>query len=1114
MNNRFPNIKASTAFTLTLLFLAQANLVLAQEPEKLPAGAKVEKISITPASLDLAGPFSYSQVLLTGILNTGENADLTRLGKWTVPEDLVKISPSGLISSLKDGAGMISASFDGKTVSIPIKISQTKSLAPTSFINDVMPLLARTGCNQGTCHGSAEGKNGFKLSLRGYDSLFDHRSLTDDLEGRRFNRAAPDSSLMLLKASGQTPHAGGSLIQPGDRTYEILRKWIAEGVKYDPSTPKVSRIEVFPKDFVLPLPGMKQQMLVKAFYPDNTSRDVTAEAFLESSNIDAALVEKNGVVQGLRRGEATVLARFEGNYAASTFIIMGDRKNFKWAPQIENNFIDHLVFEKLQSIKVLPSGLCSDTEFLRRITLDLTGLPPTSEAVKAFLADKRESKTKRDEVIDKLVGSADYIEHWTNKWADLLQVNKLYLGDQGAAKLNSYIRDLIATNKPYNKFASEILTSSGSNLENPAASYFKILRDPAAAAENSTHLFLGVRFNCNKCHDHPFERWTQDQYYQLSAYFAQISRVEDQKYKGQKVGGSAVEGAQPLVEVIQDLKSGEMKHERTGLVAPPQFPFALKDKAADNSSRRQQLAHWVTSKENPYFARSFVNRQWAYLMGVGLIEPIDDIRAGNPSSNPMLLEKLAAEFIQSEFNIQHIVKLICKSRVYQLSVQTNDWNKDDESNFSHALARRLPAEVLFDSIHRATGSITKLPGVPAGTRAAQLVDASVDVGGGFFQLFGKPPRQSACECERSSSMMLGPVLSLVNGPVIGDAVRDPNNLIAKLLGTQKDDSKLVEELFLSVLNRPPTQPEINAGLKALKDGEPEFQPLMEEFNRRAEALEIHKKSESQRITQWEKSYTKVAEWENIKTSTASAKSKAKFTKLDDGSFLASGENPLQETITVKIPVDKQAWTGILLEVLPHDSLLPTKGPGRAPNGNFVLNEFKATFNLDGQKPMPLPLTNPKSTFNQPTFPIANAIDNNLTTGWAIAPEFGKPNSAYFQIQNPALITNKGEITITLIQNFGTQHTLGRFRISLTKSQGQVQPFGAESELVKILLLEPTKRNPMQINAVLAAFRDQDAELIRLQNNLSSFGKPIDKRQVGAQDLVWALLNSKAFQFNH
>jgi hypothetical protein len=362
-------------------------------------------------------------------------------------------------------------------------------------------------------------------------------------------------------------------------------------------------------------------------------------------------------------------------------------------------------------------------------------------------------------------------------------------------------------------------------------------------------------------------------------------------------------------------------------------------------------------------------------------------------------------------------------------------------------------------------------------------------------------------------MMLGPVLSLVNGPVIGDAVRDPNNLIAKLLGSQKDDSKLIEELFLSVLNRPPTQPEINAGLKALKDGEPDFQPMVEEFNRRTEALEIYKKSEAQRLDQWEKSYSKIAEWENIKAATASAKSKAKFTKLDDGSFLASGENPLQETLTIKIPVDKQAWTGFLLEVLPHDTL-PAKGPGRSSNGNFVLNEFKATFNLEGQKPTPIPLTNPKSTFNQPTFPIANAIDNNLTTGWAISPAFGKPNSAYFQIQNPALFKDKGELTITLVQNFGTQHTLGRFRISLTKSPGQVQPFGAESELVKIFLLEPAKRNPMQNNTILAAFRAQDAELIRLQNNLSSFGKPIDKRQIGAQDLVWALLNSKAFQFNH
>ncbi len=1112
MKNTFSVFKV-LAIPLALVILVQANFAFSQETEKLQPGLQIQKISIYPSEIELKGTFSYAQVLLLGLLESGENADLTRLGKWTVPEALVKISASGIISPLKDGEGVITASFNGNTASIPIKISDTKITSTTSFTKDVMPVLTRTGCNSGTCHGSADGKNGFKLSLRGYDSLFDHRALTDDLEGRRFNRAAPDSSLMLLKSTGQTPHVGGALIQPGDRTYEIIRKWIAEGVKYDPTSPKVSRIEVFPRNFVLPLPGMKQQMQVRAFYSDNSSRDVTAEAFLESSNIDAALVEKNGIIQGLRRGEATVLARFEGNYAASTFIIMGDRKGFKWQDQPKNNFIDNLVYEKLQAIKVLPSNLCSDTEFLRRVTLDLTGLPPNREAVKAFLADKRDSKIKRDEVIDKLVGSNDYIEHTTNKWADLLQVNKAFLGDQGATKFRAYIRDLIASNKPYNIFASEILTSTGSNLETPAASYFKILRDPTAATENSTHLFLGVRFNCNKCHDHPFERWTQDQYFQLSAYFAQISRVEDQKYKGQKVGGSAVEGAQPLVEIIQDVKTGDLKHEKTGLVVQPQFPFALKDKAADNSNRRQQLAHWITSSENPYFAKSFVNRQWSYLMGVGLIEPIDDIRAGNPASNPKLLEKLAEEFIQSKFNIQHIVKLICKSRIYQLSVDTNIWNKDDESNFSHALARRLPAEVLFDSIHLATGSASKLPGLPLGARAALLVDSSADVGGGFFQLFGKPPRQSACECERSSSMMLGPILSLVNGPVIGDAVKDPQNLISKLLATEKNDINLVSELFLAVLNRPPSPQEIASGLKALKDGEPEFQPLVEEYNRRFESLELYKKSEAQRMTQWESSYNKIAVWEKIKPSSAVAKSKAKISELPDGSYLLSGENPPIETITFKFPVDKNAWTGFLLETLPDDSL-PAKGPGRAINGNFVLSEFKATYSLNDKKPIPVPLTNPKSTFNQDQFPIANAIDNNLTTGWAISPQFGKANSAYFQIQTPTLFKDKGEFTITLTQNFGTQHTLGRVRISLTKTPGTVQPFGAESEIVRNLQIEPEKRTPQQKDILLSAFRTQDVELVRLQNLVSYFGKPIDKRQIGAQDLTWALLNSKAFQFNH
>ncbi len=322
---------------------------------------------------------------------------------------------------------------------------------------------------------------------------------------------------------------------------------------------------------------------------------------------------------------------------------------------------------------------------------------------------------------------------------------------------------------PYDQFCYQLLTGSGSNMANPAASYFKILRDPGQAMENTTHLFLAIRFNCNKCHDHPFERWTQDQYYTLSSYFAQVSRTEDPKFKGQKTQGTAVQGALPLVE-IDTRRQDRRRQKRThGPVAEPKFPFEHSDMPDAHASRREQLARWIAAKDNPYFAKSYVNRVWSYLLGVGIIEPIDDIRAGNPPTNPQLLDRLASEFIESDFNVQELIKTICKSRTYQHAITTNKWNADDEINYSHAIARRLPAEVLFDAIHRAAGSQSRLPGLPAGARAVQLVDSNVPVSGSFLELFGKPPRESACECERSNTMLLGPVLNLVNGPGAGDS---------------------------------------------------------------------------------------------------------------------------------------------------------------------------------------------------------------------------------------------------------------------------------------------------------------------------------------------------------
>ncbi|HMF20328.1 MAG TPA: DUF1553 domain-containing protein, partial [Gemmataceae bacterium] len=817
---------------LGALFCLNRSGVPAQDVEKLPAGLKIVRVEAFPQALDLKNPFDYGQLLVTGLLASGERMDLTRMAQITGQGNLVKVSPTGLVRSVSDGAGELKVTVAGLEAKIPVKVSGQKAPFTISFVQDVMPVMSKMGCNAGTCHGSAKGKNGFQLSLRGYDPLFDHRALTDDVDARRMNRAAPDRSLMLMKPAGAVAHVGGVLTQPGEPYYEIIRNWIAQGVKLDLTSPRVTKIEIVPQNTVLQLPGMKQQMAVLATFADGKVRDVSAEAFIESSNTEIATVDKHGLVKALRRGETAMLARYEGSYAAATLIVMGDRNGFAWKETPVNNYIDTLVYDKLKTVKVLPSELCTDEEFVRRVYLDVTGLAPEPAEIRAFLADPRPTRAKRDALIDKLVGSKEYVEHWSNKWSDLLQVNTRFLGGQGAAALRKWIVDAVAKNMPYDKFAYTILTASGSNFDNPPASYYKILRDPDAAMENTTHLFMAVRFNCNKCHDHPFERWTQDQYYHLSSFFAQIGRTPDPKFKGRQIPGTAVRPQLPEVELISDVQGGEVKNPRSGEVAAPVFPFTIANMPPTKASRREQLARWITSKENPYFAKSYVNRVWSYLLGVGLIEPVDDIRAGNPPTNPKLLDRMTEEFIKSGFNVQELIKTICKSRTYQHSIVTNAWNKDDETNYSHALARRLSAEMLFDAIHRATGSKSRLPGLQPGARAAELLDSNAQVDGTFLDLFGKPPRESACECERTNAaMMLGPVLNLVNGPVIANALKDPSNRIATLLATEKDDTKVVQELFLATLCRMPTAKEIKLGVEALSGNDEDYAKKLDEHKK-------------------------------------------------------------------------------------------------------------------------------------------------------------------------------------------------------------------------------------------------------------------------------------------
>ncbi len=1115
-------MKLSRLLPLAVCFVAFAVPAAAQE--KIPDGAKVTKIEVRPAKVDLDGPFTYAQLLVTATLDNGETLDATRLAKIAPPKSAT-VSAVGQVRPVADGSGDISVSLAGAFAIVPLTVKGFGGEPPVSFVTDVQPILGKLGCNAGTCHGAQAGKNGFKLSLRGYDSIYDFRALTDDLEGRRFNRAAPEKSLMLLKPAGAVPHQGGVTMQAGDPNYELVRRWIAQGVKLDLDAVRVKSVEIFPKNPVVSRIGQKQQFAVVATYTDGRVRDVTAEAFIESSNTEVATVDKAALVTTARRGEATMLARYEGAYAASTVVIMGDRTGFAWEARPVHNYIDDLVDTKLKKVRVQASGLADDATFLRRVHLDLTGLPPTPEQVIAFVADTRDGRVKREEVIESLVGGDAFVEHWSNKWADMLMVNRKFLGDVGATAFRKWIRDRVAENKPYDTFAYDVLTATGSNVENPPAAYFKTLRSADAVMENTTQLFLAVRFNCNKCHDHPFERWTQDQYFSMAAYFAQVGRAADPKYKGQTLGGTAVEGAKPLVEIISDQAGGEIKHDRTGDTAKPKFPYPVPLEGPVAATRRAQVAKWITSPQNQYFAKSYVNRVWSYMLGVGIIEPIDDIRAGNPATNPELLDALTADFIKSGFDTQKLIKTICKSRTYQLSLSTNKWNRDDEINYSHATARRLPAEVLFDAIHRATGSLSRLPGLPPGARAAQLVDGNVDLPGGFLDLFNKPVRESSCECERGTGLNLGPILAMVNGPIVGEAVKDPSNRINQLVLTEKDDAKVADAIYLSVLNRVPTATERAAAITAIRAAAGDHATLLAEYKPKAAAFDAYKLTLDAKQTAWENGLKsqKPTAWTTLDVRRAGSKHGAPATAKDgatltinkDGSILASGKTDAIDIYTVLGLTETDApVTALRLEVL-ADASLPARGPGRADNGNFVLQEFRVSakpLDKPDATPVPIKLTATESIFAQDTFPAANAVDGNPTTGWAISPRFGQDNAALFKFDKPVGGPAGVAFTVVLDQRFGTKHVVGKFRLSVTTEANPRLGSVLTPAQFAAIDAPSDKRTPAQRDMLRGMYLAQDKEYARLALDAAN-PPPADARVMGAQDLVWALINTPAFLFN-
>ncbi|MEW6159147.1 MAG: DUF1549 and DUF1553 domain-containing protein [Verrucomicrobiota bacterium] len=715
-----------------------------------------------------------------------------------------------------------------------------------SFRNDIMALLSKAGCSAGTCHGNKNGKGGFKLSLRGEDPDFDHLSLTRDQLGRRLNSFQPEQSLILLKPTTALSHEGGLRFEKGSRAYEMLLRWIAAGAPNDLNTaPRLVRLQVQPKAKVLMEPEAEVTLRVTAFYSDGTSRDVTELTVFELSN-QVATATPGGIVRRVSFGETTVLARYLHCQEAVRLTFVENRPDFHWANVRASNFIDEHIFAKLRTLRMNPSELCSDAEFIRRVYLDLLGILPTAEEARQFVEDfesaserpggngsasRKRSRSERDifqrraRLVESLFDRPEFADFWALKWADLLRVEGHSLDQKGVQSFHHWIRQSVAENKPWDLFVQELVTARGSTYRNPAANYYRPHRDPARRAKAAAQIFLGTRLQCAECHNHPSDRWTQDDYYDWASLFAPVNYKVLENHREIATDEHEWKGEQ--IVFLQSKAS--LKNPRTGRDAQPRFLAPQRENASgrgldhdraaqsiDSSDSFEALARWLTSPDNPWFARVQVNRIWFHLLGRGLVDPPDDFRATNPASHPELLEALARDFVQHRFDTRHVIRTIVHSRTYQLSSKPNSTNGADDRNFSHALVRRLGAEQLLDCQSQVTGVPLRFAAYPAGMRAAQLPGVRPESKGKrranaldlFLETFGKPPRLLTTDTERSCECNLGQAFQMISGPALNEWFEAKENRLTRLIAAGKTNQEILDEMFWTALTRPPSPSEL------------------------------------------------------------------------------------------------------------------------------------------------------------------------------------------------------------------------------------------------------------------------------------------------------------------
>lgn len=671
-----------------------------------------------------------------------------------------------------------------------------------SFRNEVMAAISKAGCNLGTCHGNATGKGGFKLSLRGQDIDYDFAALTQEVSGRRVNLFSPDESLILIKGINKLAHEGGKRLEAQGWEYQVLREWIATGTP--PAQDKEARLkklEVTPLETILDENQDQVQIHAQAIFSDGSQRDVTAQAVYEPLQNGLVEVSPSGLVKRLEFGEPTVLVRFLDQSIPVRLTFLQARPDFVWAAPRRDNYVDAHIFTKLKSLRINPSGVASDDVFARRAYLDLIGMVPSAEEAREFVTDKRADKRAR--LVDRLLARQEFADFWALKWADVLKVEGRTLDEKGMAAFHGWLRDNIAKNRPVDAMVRDMLASRGSTYEEAPANFYRANRTPSDRAIAAAQVFLGTRLQCAECHNHPFDRWTQDDYYNWSAVFRQVDyKVLENKRRDtndqHEFIGEQIVFLNPKLDV---------NNPRTGEKAKPRFLGAEMPALAAGQDELQAVSVWLTSDKNPLFAKSQVNRIWYHLMGRGLVDPVDDFRLTNPASHPKLLEDLTQDFVRSGFDLRHMIRTLMLSRTYQLDSVPNATNAKDEMNYSHTLPRRLSAEQLYDSLHLA---LRVRPGLnKTGERAGQIAGPKGGRGSpdpmsseAFLVQFGRPRRELSCECERAGDTTIGQIFQFISGPVVGRALGDKYNRL-KSLSSNEDAGAVVRDLYWALLTRSP-----------------------------------------------------------------------------------------------------------------------------------------------------------------------------------------------------------------------------------------------------------------------------------------------------------------------